>query len=278
VGRWLVLFASACGRLAFDPIAGAPADSTGSESTTPGCTGERFAPEVILPEFATGLTEYDPSEHADRREIFLVYDGGVASFDLHVATRASAAQPYGTPVPLALNTTFRDADPSTTDDGLLLTFTSERTGAPRAFQSTRASTGDSFVAATAIPGLETVDAFSQDLSPDGLTIYLGSTTALQQATRADRASAFGPPMVVSATGVEFPAISADGLEVISHKQIGNYRLYRQTRSSITQPFGPPVELAVPATGEGVDPDLSVDGRRLMFVAGGVLVVSDRICD
>ncbi len=146
---------------------------------------------------------------------FVCYaSGDAAPTDLHVARRASRADPFAVDA-----TTYGQVSSGPTVDStelLLITSpTNAQTGAPLAF--TRADTSSPFSNGTALTGLESL--VTPDLSSDDRSLFGSSRTAstlssIQVATRSAPGGAFGAPvaLLTDTTGVlnyGSPAISAD---------------------------------------------------------------------
>jgi len=109
-----------------------------------------------------------------------------------------------------------------------------------------------------IPGLETVDAAYEQLSPDELTLYSNEQAAdpnIWVAHRSTRTGAFGPPTFLSAENTTssdvYPSVSSDGLTLwFQSNRVTNqgYHLYVATRTSTLVEFGTP-GLAATVNGE-----------------------------
>jgi hypothetical protein len=164
--------------------------------------------------------------------------GGHGQRDLWMCKRASSSEPFGQPVNLGptVNSNFHDGQPALSQDGLMLLFSSHRTGGhgkSDLWMCTRASLNQSF----------------------GKPVNLGST--------------------VNSSNPDYgPALSADGLTLLFHsyprvRRIGKRAadLWMCTRPSLSEQFGRPVNLG-PTINNGNfgdwQPALSADGHTLIF--------------
>lgn len=94
--------------------------------------GNSFESPQAVVELNSSANDLRPSVRYDRREILFSSDrpGGVGGEDIWVSTRQSAAEPWTVPVNLGplINTPFTDTQPSLSEDGTVLFFTSNRPG------------------------------------------------------------------------------------------------------------------------------------------------------
>jgi hypothetical protein len=94
--------------------------------------GNSFESPQPVVELNSSANDLRPSVRFDRREIFLSSNrpGGLGADDIWVSTRQSAAEPWTVPVNLGpvINTPFDDTQPSLSEDGTILFFTSNRPG------------------------------------------------------------------------------------------------------------------------------------------------------
>ena len=107
--------------------------------------------------------------------------------------------------------------------------------------------------------------YSFDLSPDGLVIYFETgDQILKRAARANHASPFGPPEVITAPLVSFPTVSSDELLLLGNRDIFEpTSIFWATRSRVDEPFVEQGSLA-PGT-RCKDPDISPTGTTLLVV-------------
>jgi hypothetical protein len=130
-----------------------------------------------------------------------------------------------------------------------------------------------------VPGLERRDpAFSPCLTPDLRTIVFAGTGNpgtgydLYLATRADISLPFDAPRLIrtcaSPETDAYPAISADGLELIFARSDSAPQFFRCTRRSISEEFGQPKVWAPagydPAKKQRIERPQLLDQRRLAF--------------
>lgn len=94
--------------------------------------GETRGPAVLVSELNSTTTDIHASVRKDGREVFFssMRVGGLGAADLWTSTRRSVHESWSTPVNLGapLNTTANDQQPSLSDDGRTLLFTSDRPG------------------------------------------------------------------------------------------------------------------------------------------------------
>jgi len=94
--------------------------------------GAAFGEPELVPGIATyGQVDAGPTTSADERVVLFhsARPGGAGDLDIWFATRASASEPFDTPLPLAsLNTPAADWKPYLRPDGCELYFGSNRTG------------------------------------------------------------------------------------------------------------------------------------------------------
>ncbi len=177
-----------------------------------------------------------PSISADGLSLFFCSKrpGGSGDADLWVTTRATFFDPWGTPVNLGpiVNSPYEDGMPSISADGLALFFNSKRPGGYGdcdLWVTTRETTEDDW----------------------GSPVNLGST-------------------INSSQFEACPSISTDGLMLFfaSDRPGGSGRvgLWATTRSTVSDPWGPPVNLGPTVNSLYVDnpPSISDDGLSLFF--------------
>ncbi len=202
----------------------------------------------------------------------------------------------GTPKNLGpqINSSANEYDPALSADALELYFQSSRPGGygdSDLYVAKRASVRDEWQAAQNLgPVVNTAAAESgPSLSADGLTLYFNSNRQggfggqdLYRTTRASRQAPWGKPVnlgpVVNSTFAEInPNISRDGLslyfadvegDTVAPRPggLGNTDIWVTTRASLSDPWGPPVNLGAPVNTVVTDgsPEISDDGLRLFF--------------
>jgi len=235
-----------------------------------------------------------PNISADGLSLFFHSDrgGGSGSYDLWVTTRATKAEPWGTPVNLGptVNTSAVDDCPSISADGLTLFFHSNRSGGygnSDIYVATRATLADDWGGPVNLG--PTVNTSSNDSSPhisaDGLSLYFESNRPggygqgdLYVTTRATVSNPWGPPvnlgsMINRSADERGHDISADGLMLFfGSNRPGGYGqrdLWVTTRATANEPWGEPVNLGttVNSSSQDYSPSISADGLMLFFGSG-----------
>ncbi len=188
-------------------------------------------------------SEYDPSVSADGLELYFQSSraGGQGNSDLYVAQRPSVQDPWQAAVNLGpvVNSAAAESGPSLSSDGLTLYFNSNREGG---------SGGDDLY-------MTTRDSREE---PWGKPVNLG-------------------PVVNSAFGDINPNISSDGLSLyfadvegdsVAPRPggVGSTDVWLSTRASLSDPWGPPVNLGAPVNSMTTDgsPEISSDGLLLFM--------------
>jgi WD40-like Beta Propeller Repeat len=187
--------------------------------------------------------EGKPSLSADGLELYFVSDragalGGPGDQDIYVSRRASTQDDWGAPerVPPPVSSTFFDITPTISLDGLALYFGSNRPGPyspplPDLWVSHRTSVNDPWGEAVNLGAGVNTTLFEGSISPspDELTIYF---------------AAIAPP--------DFA-----------------FHIYKSTRNSTTEQFGPRVLVDSPINSNGHDygPALTPSGNTMFFASG-----------
>ncbi len=129
----------------------------------------------------------------------------------------------------------------------------------RVFVATREQLGDDFGPPTNI-STNTAEIESFDVSADGLRLYAATNVdELSILRRTSLLEPFGAPESL-VSGVSFPSLPSDELTIYYHRDGTLYRMHRDTRE---QSFRDEMMIA-----SGQDPDISSDGRTLIYYAGG----------
>jgi WD40-like Beta Propeller Repeat len=214
-----------------------------------------------LTEFDDPLTELDPAFTGDPDELVFTRTDVSARKHIVASRKIAATGTYGVAVPLALGggAQDEDTDPALTKDGLNLMFLSSRDNA--VFEATRAP-GDLMFGTPGNPiGLPS-GVSGLDLSADGLAVYFHvGNGALSVARRNRRTESFGVVTPLGFTG-EFPSISANNTGMIVRRRRDDLALAFNAEEPITP---------------GNDPEVSPDGRSLMFAADNTLFLITREC-
>jgi hypothetical protein len=223
------------------------------------------------------------SVSADGLELYFTSDrsGGLGYEDIWVSTRQSTDEPWSPPVNLtAVNSTYREAYPSISPDGLTLYFGDYFYGPDRPgglgghdlWMSTRTALGDPW--GTPVNMGAPFNSANQDvsltISHDGLTFIFASDRPggsggydLWMCTRPTLQDPWGPPVnmgptVNSGSHDYYGNLSPDGRVLFFESdRSGSYAGWMTTRKSIDNPWKPPALLPAPlyATGVGcVAPD------------------------
>jgi hypothetical protein len=283
VSALVVVLATACGRLAFEPVAAQHDGAMGDADAL----GD-FAPPQPVPALSRALTDDDPTATGDALELYFASEriGSAGGFsDLYVSTRASRTDAWSAPQNVAeLNSTDEDQSPGVTADGLTIYSTRRRprpigTGSSDMWMATRAPRADAWSTPVFVAELSSAaDDFEPQPDETGLRLVLyrdmGGSRDLYVATRASTADSWGAPVLlanVSGVGDErSPSLRDAGRELWftsdrDSPTAGVHDIYRATRASTGDDFsaGEPVEMLNTDAGDD-DPWISPDGRVLIF--------------
>jgi len=222
--------------------------------------------------------------------VFVSYrGGGQGKLDLWMSTRESPSDAFGEPVNLGpmVNTTWEEAGPALSADGLTVYFYSDRPGGEGGgdlWMSTRASLSDLFGEPVNLgPNVNSSTwEYNPGLSADGLTLIFQSRRPggqgeddLWMSTRASAGEPFGEPVnlgspVNSHMSEIGPALSSDGLTLLFGSDrpggCGDLDLWMSTRPSLADSFGEPTNLGPPVNTAAMEagPFLTADGSTLYF--------------
>jgi hypothetical protein len=258
----------------------AKADFTFGEPTNLGATVNSLTDDYFPNISADGLTLYLQSRRS----------GSYGPYDLWVTTRRTTNDQWSEPVNLGptVNSSAANGGPSVSADELSLYFHSggQRGGSGGAdlWITTRPTTNDPWGEPVNLG--PTVNSTASDVCPrishDGLSLFFESDRPggyggrdLWVTTRVTLADAWGPavnlgPNVNTSYGEVGLDVSADGLTLIFSSNrpegSGDYDLWVTTRSTVSDPWGPAVNL-----GQGINtiygesgPNISADGLSLYF--------------
>jgi Tol biopolymer transport system component len=227
-----------------------------------------------------------PSISADGLQLYFVSDRDITNGgDIWMASRTSAAQPFGKPVKLGttVNSSADEGAPSISADGLELFF--DRAPDGHIFVATRSTTTEPFgpPALVDLGNDGCCDGFP-DISSDGLDLYFCSSRPggyggddVWRATRPSPASPVAAPQNLGPTvngGTDDcdPAISKDGLQLFIASdrkgRLGGLDLWVLSRPNRTVPFGNATNLGRKVNSGFVDrrPAVSADGSYLLFMS------------
>jgi serine/threonine protein kinase/Tol biopolymer transport system component/tetratricopeptide (TPR) repeat protein len=188
-----------------------------------------------------------------------------------------------------VNTSYGEGTPRLSPDGREMYITSDRPGGcggrGEMWVARRASLEDDWGTPNNLGPQVNSSGWENSgmISTDGLTLYFDSVRPgghgggdLYMATRSTREAPWGPainlgPVVNSSAGEEVPVVSADGLELFFDSGrgggvFGGQDLWVSTRASVSDPWGPPVNLGptINSIVHEVMGCLSPDGLALFF--------------
>ncbi|OHB66331.1 MAG: hypothetical protein A2Y77_15125 [Planctomycetes bacterium RBG_13_62_9] len=239
-----------------------------------------------------GITNLGGSVSADGLSLYFASEreGGYGgTFDMYVASRPSTQEDWGKPLNLGpiVNSSSWDHVPSISPDGLSLYFSSDRPGGSGGLDlwvSTRPTTDSPWGKPVNLG--PAVNSSAWDLSPrvsaDGLSLLFHSQRGggiggedIWMSTRATKNDPWGPPMnlgtpVNSGANDGEAVLSADGLTLFFNSDraggSGNYDLWVTTRRTVSDPWGPPINLGPSVNTPTVEwcGSLSADGSTLYF--------------
>ena len=224
------------------------------------------------------------SVSADELELYFTSDraGGLGYEDIWVSTRQSIDDPWGPPANLqTVNSSYREAFPSISPDGLTLYFSDWFYGPDRPgglgghdlWMSTRASRNDPW--GTPVNMGPPFNSSTLDISPtlshDGLIFIFGSSRGggsggydLWMCNRPSVQEAWGPPVnmgpsVNGASNDYYGNLSPDGLVMFfESNRSGDYKGWVTMRRTVNDPWEPPLPLPEPMYSMGIG-CVSADG-------------------
>jgi Tol biopolymer transport system component len=268
---------AACGRLDFASVPDAPAARTDSLPADAYDLGPWGTPQPLT-ELNTTMDESDPELRADGLELVFhsLRTGGVGAYDLYRATRATLSSPFDPPQPIAsLETAGDDMGPGLSFDGLTILFGD---GQDIVF-ATRPDLASPFGPRSPLPALSSADIdTAPEISGDGriavVTRGVGGSRELWLYERAadgpvDTGWSAARQLVELSSPVTeaSPDLDEKGLVIYFHsdRAAPKDNIYRATRATTADPFGPPsevTELSSPI--DDGDPTLTADGRVIVF--------------
>ncbi len=249
-------------------------------------------PTNLGPTINTSSVEAVPDISADDLSLIFASDRSGGD-DLWVATRTSTEDDWRTPVNLGptVNSTYSEASISISADGLTLFFDDYPSPRPGGvggvdiWVATRPTVSNSWGTPVNLGwpfNSERLDG-GPSISADGLALFLYSSRpggygsndiwVARRPTTSDPWSTpvnLGPP-VNSSAGECCPSISADGRMLFFGSDRGGsagYDLWVTTRASVSDPWGPPVNLGATVNSSTSDdgPSISADGSTLYFMS------------
>jgi WD40-like Beta Propeller Repeat len=266
------------------------------------------------------LFEGGPTVSADERTLIFTAtrDPVTEQEDLFISTRRNRREPWGAPEnlgPVVNDVVGDDASPRLSLDGKALYFSSNRAGGFGSMDlwvTTRQSRHHPWESPKNLGPMINTNGFEGFPTPstDGNTLYFdraaagGGPADIWVSTRASEHDAWGPPeplpLGINGPGPDFsPSISTDGrtLYFASGRpgNIGVIDVWVSTRSSLSDPWGPPQNLGPNVNSPStltLGPFITTNGRSLYFMstrAGGLgqpdcqflncfdLYVAKRVC-
>lgn len=290
----LVACQTESGRLPSEPGDGLTAQSFSSERT-PWSAPVRLDAPINLPT----ANDQGPALSADDLSLYFCSNRpGSVGNDLWASRRASENDPWGDPVNLGtvVNSAGGDCGPSLSQDGLLLFFTSTRSGGAGSndiYMTSRTDPADDLAWGAPVRLGPDVNTVATEFSPF-ITKRADDGTAELYFERGDQANqdvfvvtidaqgaTLAPAVVVaevnSSANDGRPVVRFDGREMLLHSNRdgrgGNVDLFVSTRQSPNHPWSTPVpvdELNVSPLHE-IQPYLSKDGRTVVFTRGAFQV-------
>ena len=269
-----VVFVCACGRIGFEPAADKRADAVAPDASALG----PFGSPTLIAELPTASW---PSLTGDLLELYYD-DPGVSG--IFRSTRPDTSALWGTPVRVdELGGTFNDTDPGVSADGLRLWIASFRAGGVGKndlWFSTRADRASPWSAPVLIAELNTSEEeFGPAPQPSETMILFSSFRTgnddLYVAQRASAQDTWGAPTPLAELNTpstdSMPFLVVDGLVIYFSSDrpggMGARDLYMASRTSISEPFGPPVALTeLNSSGDDDRPWLSPDQRTIIFAS------------
>jgi len=267
---WLTLAAAAlcaCGRLDFDVASPRTGDAVLADAPL-----AAFGNVTHLSELGSPSEDIVPSLQGDQLQVmFASQRPDLGAFILWQATRASTAEPFSNLATVQLPSTNSSSEPSLSVDGLTLIFV--RNSSDLAV-TTRGSTSANAPWGVPQTIAELVGFTGADFVGDLRLVMSTSEGSLYESTRPDTSTAWSVPAQLTEldrpnVALGFPTASIDGLEIIFEATPagGVTQLAHARRPSVDAAFGAiaPIDVGFPTVRVG-DPELSLDGHTLLFVA------------
>jgi hypothetical protein len=272
---------SACGRIAFDPVAErATGDATG-DTTAAACDPTKpFGMPQPMSSLVSGALDGTLRLTPDELHgVFWSTRPGVGAADIYDADRPDTTAAFTVRSEAGINTASNEYEGTLTDDGLGLVFRSDRSGNSDLYVATRSTVGAPWVLGASIGGVNTASEEIQPYLPPGRSeLYYVSNlgTTRNRPFRAPRTGTLafgsGSPVAELDDGVSNTrdAVStADGLTIYVGSDrpggAGGYDVWVATRLRDTDPFGPLVQVPeLSTTGDEGPNYISVDGCRMYW--------------
>lgn len=171
---------------------------------------------ALIAEVSSASFETGPQITSDGLALYFASDrpGGLGGLDIYLATRATRANPFGTPVAVTeLNSAADDSSPAPTSDQLTIVQSSTRASAGNVdiYVATRASTSVPWGPSLPITEVNSVASDNNPMLFDGqLTLYwdvtVGTNRDIYQATRATTTAPFG--MITAVAELDTASVEA----------------------------------------------------------------------
>jgi Tol biopolymer transport system component len=274
----------ACGTVAPQPDE-LPADAPPADAPPPthcAPTAPFGAPTLV----ASIDRTLEPTDATLRRDELVVYFSGVSNAgdrDIYMAARPTSTSAFGLATRLgAISSPAFDGQPTLTSDLRTMALGSNRVASEgtHLYVSTRSSALAEFPAPTLMVGANSANPMRHDfmpfLTPDGSEVWwISDRSGSLKIYRATEASGFATVIPVSELGSskneQHPILSDDRLTIYfaSNRDdpdaLGDYDIYRATRSTLSDGFGAPTLVSELNSPAGDFPRwLSPDGCRLYF--------------
>lgn len=201
------------------------------------------------------MVEANPRLTADQMGLYFVRPDSNSNWDIYVAIRTQVGGDFGDPVRVVgINSTANEFDPTLTTDGLTMYLDSGRSGNYDIFVATRTSVVADFSVPSPVSMVNTTDVErAVSVLPDGRALYFSRYGALSPSgERIYRAAigSTGASAPIEVPGLEavasrgFPVVTPDELTIYFSTSGGaSGDMWMATRTSATDPFGAPTEVA-----------------------------------
>jgi WD40-like Beta Propeller Repeat len=253
-------------------------DAGTDDGASDGALANEFPTPSIVPELS-GKDYEDPTCTADELYMVLMHDLGGNQFDLFETSRSTKDLPWPTPTPInELNTGSQESSPELSSDGLIMFFTSNRSGGTRnVWTSTRTSRTD--VWGTPIEVMELSSSSDEPnlaISSDGKEAIIDSgRDGERDLYRAIDSNGWSVPTAIQGLAsnslVEAsPTLAADGT-IYFHVQSNGFDIWRATPNAT----GGYDVAPVPALAGFGDPFVTPDRRRMFAIRNGDVYTAAR---
>jgi hypothetical protein len=230
-----------------------------------------------LTEFADAAVEHDPTETADRLELYYTGDGAYG--EILFASRTSVDAPFvRQPLPAFDDPDAVESSPAISGDGLLLVFASDRGGRLAIYESTRASRDASWSAPQPALGGGTweVGAGGIGMTTDALDVVFPLETSLHCFTRHGTDQPFMPNcddlfvMPSPAFDDAYTTIYYNCSTGICARPLTSWPTFKTP--------GAEQHLAIGTASGAADPWVEPGGDTILFAADHSLFRTTRVCN